>query len=192
MSWITTKFLFIYDRDITSIYHIWRLLNNCFYLVKRLITDVDFSLALWKSLIVYKEKYEKSRIGCWKCYSCNDINRLSHTYRMWRLLFAHLYKTCLRTNSIWLIILVNVFYIVNVLFFTSVAHPLLTEWVHGLLLLPHVVHATISFGAPASRRFSPWYAVLKDTKNRELIKLNTRISTIIMYLTAQFKYIILM
>lgn len=116
MSWITSKLLFISDRDFTLSYHILRLLNNCFYLVKRLLFGVDLSLALWKSLIVYKEKYEKNCIGCWKCYSCNDINRFSHTYRMWRLLFAHLNKAGLRTNIIWIIILVTVFCIVNVCF----------------------------------------------------------------------------
>lgn len=38
---------------------------------------------------------------------------------------------------------------------TSVAQPLLAEWVQGLLPPPQLVHATISFGPPVSRFFSP-------------------------------------
>lgn len=47
---------------------------------------------------------------------------------------------------------------------TSVAHPLFAEWVHGVDPPPQFVHATISFGPPASRFFSPylpiWFHVL--------------------------------
>lgn len=39
--------------------------------------------------------------------------------------------------------------------FTSVAHPLFAECVHGVDPPPQFVHATISFGPPTSRFFSP-------------------------------------
>lgn len=39
---------------------------------------------------------------------------------------------------------------------TSVAHPLFAECVHGADPPPQLVHATISFGPPASRFLSPW------------------------------------
>lgn len=40
--------------------------------------------------------------------------------------------------------------------FTSVAQPLFAECVHGVDPPPQFVHATISFGPPASRFFSPY------------------------------------
>ena len=43
-----------------------------------------------------------------------------------------------------------------ILYITSVAHPLFAECVHGLEPPPQLVHATISFGPPVSRFFSPW------------------------------------
>lgn len=43
-----------------------------------------------------KEKYQKHSIGRWKCDTRDNVNRLSHTNWMWRLLLSNLHKTALK------------------------------------------------------------------------------------------------
>lgn len=95
-----------------------------------------------------EEENQEYRIGCRKCDASDNVNGLGHTDRMRWLFLAYLYETCLE------IVLIlkddlNIYY--HLLAITSVAHPLLAEWVQGLVP-PHVVQATISFG-PAPSRF---------------------------------------
>lgn len=64
--------------------------------------------------------------------------------------------------------------------YTSVAHPLFAECVHGLVPPPQLVQATISLGPAASRFFSPYFIMLyicnkKQEKQNNLLQLNYKL-----------------